>query len=432
MKVTFIKPNMTDRRSPDSLPPLAIAALAAQTPPEVEREFYDEGIERLPTDLETDLAAISVHTTFSARRSYELADGFRRRGIPVVMGGYHPSLIPGEALEHADAVVKGPAENLWAQVLQDARQRRLSRLYEDTGHQAVLRAGYDMSLFKRKPYNPIFPVEFTRGCLYDCDFCTVSIFNKRRLCCRPVEDVLADIGRARSRTMFIVDDNILSNRPQARKLFQALIPLKIKWGCQISIDIARDPEMLALMARSGCILFIIGFESLRGGNLDQMHKGSHRSDAEYPAYIERIRDQGIMIYASFVLGYDFDTPDIFDETLEFALKHKFILANFNTLNPMPGTRLYERLKSEGRLLVDPWWLHEYHYGEVSFLPRQMTPEQLKEGCIRARAGFNSASGIAKRLLDFRANCRSPHHLAVFLAMNFVARREIRAKMKLIK
>ncbi len=432
MKITFIKPNMTAGRSADALPPLGIAALSGYTPPGVEKELYDECIEKIPSDLDTDLAAISVHT-FSARRSYEIADSLRSRGIPVVMGGYHPTLIPGEALEHADAVVKGPAEGLWENVVRDAMRRSLARVYEKQGHEAILHARYDMGLFENKRYNPIFPVEFTRGCIYDCEFCTVNVFNRRHHSVRPVESVIDDIKRGGRRTMFIVDDNILSNKAQAKKLFNALIPLKLWWGCQISIDVARDPEMLSLMAKSGCILFIIGFESLRVGNLEQMHKGSHRSDADYPAFIKRIRDHGIMIYGSFVLGYDFDTEDVFDQTLEFALKHKFILANFNTLNPMPGTGLYDRLKAEGRLLDDAWWLHEkYNYGEVSFIPRQMTPQQLKQGCIRARMAFNNASAILRRALDFKTNCSSLHHLALFLAMNITARREILAKMKLIQ
>lgn len=433
MKVTFIKPGMASGRSSAALPPLGIAVLSGHTPPDVEKEFYDECIEKVPHDIRTDLAAISVDTTFSARRSYELADHFRKRGMPVVMGGYHPTLIPEEALAHADAVVKGPAENLWKQVVSDARRGKLSHLYEDTGHQPILQATYDMSLFKNKSYKPIFPVEFTRGCIYDCEFCTVSVFNKRRLSIRPVASVIEDLRRAGRRTIFIIDDNILSNKSEARELFQALIPLKIKWGCQISIDVARDPGLLKLMKQSGCILFIIGFESLRAENLEQMRKGSHRSDGEYPTLINRIRDHGIMIYGSFVLGYDFDTEDVFDQTLEFALKHKFILANFNTLNPMPGTRLYDRLKAEGRLLEEKWWLHEkYSYGEVSFLPRLMTPQQLKDGCIKTRLAFNSFSGILQRAFDAKSNCKNPANLALFLAMNVIARSEIRGKMKLIQ
>jgi radical SAM superfamily enzyme YgiQ (UPF0313 family) len=432
MKVTFIKPNMGLGRSSAALPPLGIAVLAGHTPQDVEKELYDESIEKVPLDIQTDLAAISVDTTFSARRSYELADHFRKRGIPVVMGGYHPTLISEEALAHADAVVKGPAEQVWQQVIRDARQGSLSRVYEDAERRPVLHARYDMSLFSGKRYNMISPVEFTRGCIYDCEFCTVSVFNKRRLSIRPVESVIDDIRRAGRRTVFIIDDNILSNKARARELFQALIPLKVRWGCQISIDVARDPGLLKLMQQSGCILFIIGFESLRAKNLEQMSKGSHRSDREYPALITRIRDHGIMIYGSFVLGYDFDTVDIFEQTLEFALKHKFTLANFNTLNPMPGTRLYDRLKAEGRLLEEKWWLHEkYSYGEVSFAPRLMTPRQLKDGCVQARLAFNSVAGIAQRAFDLKSNCKNPVHLALFLGMNIIARKEIKNKMERI-
>jgi radical SAM superfamily enzyme YgiQ (UPF0313 family) len=212
-----------------------------------------------------------------------------------------------------------------------------------------------------------------------------------------------------------------------------LIPLKVQWGCQVSIDIARDPEVLALMARSGCVLFLIGFESLNRENLKQMKKGSHTSDRNYADAIRRIKDHGIMVYGSFVFGYDHDTEDIFAQTLDFATRHKFIIANFNTLNPMPGTRLYERLKAEERLLDESWWLREkYRYGEVMFRPRRMSPGQLKDGCIHVRFEFSKPWGILRRALDFRANARGPGNLGLFLLANLVTRREYKSKMRLVR
>ncbi len=292
---------------------------------------------------------------------------------------------------------------------------------------------YDFRLFRGKKYNPVHPVEFSRGCRYNCEFCSVSAFTQFTHKARSHEAVIEDIRNSGARRVLFVDDNILSKRAEAIRLFEALIPLNIKWGCQASLDLLRTPGLLKLMARSGCVLVMIGIESLREENLRQMKKGSHTSNKRYEETIARIRDHGIMVYASFVFGYDSDTEDVFDETLDFAMKQKFIIANFNTLNPMPGTRLYDRLKTEGRLLDDKWWLHEpYRYGEVMFRPKRMTPEQLKAGCIRVRLGFSSLAGIAGRALDFKANAKNLENLGMFLLANIITRKEYKAKMKLIQ
>jgi radical SAM superfamily enzyme YgiQ (UPF0313 family) len=248
-----------------------------------------------------------------------------------------------------------------------------------------------------------------------------------------VEEVVEDIRRSGARRILIVDDNIFSDKQEAVRLFEALIPLKIKWGCQISIDVARDEALLDLISRSGCILFMIGFESLQNENLKQMKKGSHVTEKNYSIAIEKIKNRGIMIYASFVFGYDFDTPKIFDATLDFALKNKFALVNFNTLNPMPGTKLYERLKSEGRLFDEKWWLKEqYKYGEVMFQPKHMSPRQLKEECIRARFAFSRYSSILRRSLDRKANGNSLDNWSLFWIANLITRREYKNKMNRIR
>jgi len=432
MKITFIRPNIMDGRSADAVQPLAVAALAAHTPGDVELEFYDECVEEVPHDLRTDLVAMSVHT-FAARRAYRMADRFRQRGIPVILGGYHPSFMPEEALEHADAVVAGHAEGSWESVVRDLREGKLGRIYASQRLPQGEELRYDMRLFRGKKYIPVVPVEFTRGCRFDCEFCSVSAFNQNTHITRPHAAVIEDIRRSGAKRIMFVDDNIFSNREEAQRLFQALIPLKIKWGCQVSLDIARNPDTLKLMARSGCVVFMIGFESLRRENLRQMQKGSHTSETSYGKALARIRDQGIMVYGSFVFGYDFDTEDVFDQTLEFATKHKFVIANFNTLNPMPGTRLYERLKAEGRLLEEQWWLHEkVKYGEVMFLPKRLSPDQLKEGCIRLRFQFSKPAGIARRALDLKANARNPGNLGLFLLANLITRKEYKAKMRLVR
>ena len=431
MKVTFVRPNMEAGRSADALPPLCFAALRARTPEGVETELFDECVEEIPPAPDTDLAALTVHT-FSARRAYRIADRYRAAGLPVVLGGYHPTFLPEEALEHADAVVAGPAEGVWEQVLADAGNRRLGGIYRAERPPDPVDLRYDMSVFRGKKYLPLFPVEFARGCRYACEFCSVSAFNGYGHATRPHPIVLEDIRRNNPRRVLFVDDNIFADRREARLLFEALIPLKIRWGCQVSIDIAEEPDTLDLMARSGCQLVMIGFESLRDENLRQMGKGSHRSTRRYAAAVERIRDRGIMIYGSFVFGYDADTPDVFRQTLDFAYRHKLVIANFNTLNPMPGTRLYDRLAKEDRLLHRTWWLEEkYKYGEVMFEPRGMTAHELKEGCIRARFAFSSPWSVLRRAMDPKANAGSLRNLGLFLLANAVTRKEYKRKMKRI-
>jgi len=432
MKITFIRPNMVEERSADAMQPLAFAALSAETPADVETELFDECIEPVPLDLETDLVALSAHT-FSARRAYQIADRFRNRGIPVVMGGYHPTFLPEEALEHADAVVVGPAEGQWRGVVEDAGKHRLQRIYRAKSVVPGDRLRYDCRIFQGKRYNPVFPVEFSRGCRFACEFCSVSAFNNFTFQTRPVDRVMEDIEKAGAERILIVDDNVFSHRQEAKRLFERLVPMRIKWGCQISIDVAKDDAMLALMAKSGCIFFLVGFESLRKGNLKQMKKGSNVSCEDCSGAIEKINDHGIMIYASFVFGYDFDTTDVFEETVAFSMKHKFALVNFNTLNPMPGTALYDRLKSEGRLIEERWWLHEkYKYGEVMFRPRQMTPQELKEGCIRARLAFSRYSSILRRAFHRKANSRNMGNLGLYLIANWITRKETRNKMDRIQ
>ncbi|MFC1888611.1 B12-binding domain-containing radical SAM protein [Thermodesulfobacteriota bacterium] len=432
MKITFIRPNMTADRSSDAMPPLAFAALAAQTPEGATIELYDECIEEIPEAIETDMIGLTVHT-FSSRRAYELADRYRMKGIPVVMGGYHPTFLPDEALSHADAVVTGPAEGLWQEVVRDAGANRLHRLYRSEVSPAGKDLKYDMTVFNGKNYGPLSLVEFTRGCRYSCEFCSINTFNQNTHTTRPFQAVVEDIENSGARKVLFLDDNFFSDKEEAWRLVEALIPLKIRWGCQISIDIAGDREMLELMAESGCVLLMIGFESLRGENLKQMRKGSHGSGTTFEEAIGQIKERGIMVYGSFVFGYDHDTLDVFEETLDFAMKNKFIATNFNTLNPLPGTRLYHRLKAEGRLKAEQWWLDEkYKYGEVMFEPRRMTPRQLKEGCIRIRFAFSSLPAILRRGLDFRANCRNRTNLGLFLLANLVTRREYKRKMKLIQ
>lgn len=427
MKITFIRPNMSDMRSADAMEPLVFAILAGLTPPDVETVLYDERLESIPYDEPTELVALTVET-YNARRAYQIAAQFRRRGVPVVMGGYHPTFLPDEALQFADAVVIGDAERLWGQVVQDAQAGRLRRVYQQAGYPPLGGVRPDRTIFRGKRYAPAALVQYGRGCRFACEFCSIHAFYGFNLRQRPVAEVVAEIEALDRKHIFLVDDNIFVDVPKAKELFEALIPLKIRWSCQVSIDVAQDDALMKLLEKSGCTTAVIGFESLDEHNLAQMKKKWNLKHGDYATSVQKFRDHGVMIYGSFVFGYDHDTVDSFERCVEFAVRSNFYLANFNPLTPMPGAKLYERLRAEGRLIYERWWLAPaYTYGQAAFHPRGMTADQLTEGCFRARRQFNEYRSIFKRACDFKTNCRDPYRLGLHLASNVVSRKEILRK-----
>ena len=427
MKVTFIRPSMGPHRNSDAMEPLAFALLASYSPPFVEHKFYDNRIEDIPYDEETDLVAITVET-YTARRAYEIATEYKKRGVKVVMGGYHPTFVPEESLLYADCIVSGDAEELWPKLIHDFRKGKLQKIYRSNNLSSLEGIRPDRSIFKGKRYAPIHLVQYGRGCRFNCDFCSIKTFYGSYLGQRPIKDVVREIEELRFKHIFIVDDNIFSYKKQAMEFFRALIPLNVRWSGQVSIDVTQDDELMDLMRKSGCLSVVVGFESLDIKSLIQMKKGWNLRYGTYTDAIKKFRDHGIMVYGTFVHGYDHDTLDSFKYNLEFALESKFYLANFNPLTPTPGAPLYDRLKKEGRLINDPWWLDpDFKYGQAQFMPKNMTPGELTEGCFKARTEFNTFSNIFKRGLDLKANFSSPYHAAMFLASNLISKREVRKK-----
>jgi radical SAM superfamily enzyme YgiQ (UPF0313 family) len=428
MKVQFVRPHLFDGRASDALEPLAFAVLAGLTPPEIEVALADERLAAVPVEAPADLAAITVET-YTARRAYQLADRFRARGVPVVMGGYHPTFLPDEALAHADAVVRGDAEPVWGAVLRDAARGRLQRTYRGDHDPPLDGVVFDRRIFRGLGYPPIAAVQVGRGCRYACDFCSIHSFYGSRVRHRPIGQVVEEIAALGRRNVLIVDDNLFIDRDHAARLFQALTPLRIRWGCQVSIDVAGAPELLALMAASGCVAALVGFESLDPGNLRQMNKGWSLRHLDLRSAVARFHDHGIMVYGSFIFGYDHDTADTVRRTVDMALAAKLFLANISPLTPMPGSRLYDRLRGDGRLLSERWWLDPaYRYGDVTFVPARMTPEALTACCVQARRDFYGAGAIASRLMHPQANARTLRHAALYLAANLVSRRELGAKI----
>lgn len=429
MKILLIHPSFAEGyHTPAVFTPLAPAILAALTPPEHEVTFIDERLEEIPFGRAFDLVGIST-CTFAARRAYQIAAVFRTRGTPVVMGGFHPTLLPDEAAAHADAVVTGDAEHSWPQVLIDAAAGRLRGRYGPPGREPAVGVRPDHSIFRGKPYRTPYLLQFGRGCPRDCEFCAIRAAYGGCMVTRPVDEVRDELAACGKRRVFFVDDNLLGNRRELIRLLEAITPLRLRWSSQIDLRVADDPELLERMRRSGCEMLLIGLESLAKDNLLQMGKTWNQPDG-YAARLARIRKAGIMVYATFVFGYDADDAGSIERTLRFALRERFLLANFNPLQPFPGTPLYDRMEREQRLVYDRWWLEPgYRWQQALMVPQRMTPAELTDGCRRARERFHGIPSVLRRLPS-PAHLRRPANLAMFLAANWISRRDIRAKSDL--
>lgn len=434
MRIAFVRPSMFGQSARDVMRPLVFAIVKALTPAGVDLRFFDERVESVPVGLDVDAVAMSVET-FTARRAYRLADAYRAQGLPVIMGGFHPTMVPDECLAHADAVVVGDAEDTWGSVVADLAAGTLRQRYRSRNDTDLAGVDYDHSAFAGKRYRPIGVVQFGRGCRYACDFCSIHAFHGSSVRCASVPAMVEEIGRIRERHLLFVDDNLLSDRRRARELFAALSPLGKRWVCQVSMDVARDEAMLRLMRESGCFMVVVGFESLNADNLAVMRKQPNRRRtgggdvvSDYREAVSTLHAHHLMVYGTFVFGYDFDTADGVADAARFAVENDLAIANFNPLMPMPGTPLFERLDRTGRLLHDRWWLDPgYRYGDATLSPERISPPQLTEACRRARYEFNSYSNILRRARRRDANAHSWQNLLVFLAANLVSRREIMAK-----
>jgi radical SAM superfamily enzyme YgiQ (UPF0313 family) len=406
MRLTIIHPCIGRRKGQRyirtwQMEPLPAAVIAGLTPQGVDVRFYDDRMERIPFDEPTDVVAISVET-YTAKRAYQIASEYRRRNVPVIMGGFHATLCPEEVARFADAVVVGEAEAVWAQVLADAERGALQPYYRGGERPSLSGLRPDRSIFQGKRYLPIGLVEAGRGCHFRCDFCAVQTVFQHSQTRRPADDILEEIERLRGqkRLFFFVDDNITSNMAEAKAFFRELARLKVHWVSQASINAAYDEEFLELIKASGCQGVLIGFESLNPENLRKMNKNFNMMKGGFEGALANLRRYHIRLYITFVFGYDEDTTASFAPTVDFALKHKFYIAAFNHLTPFPGTPLYARLAEEGRLRYDAWWLDDrYRYNQIPFQPAKMTPAELQAGCLQARRDFYSHRSIWQRGLD---------------------------------
>ena len=376
--------------------PLTLTTLAALIPADVPHvvQLFDEGITDVPLDLEVDLIGITV-ITGTATRAYELADHFRARGITVVLGGPHVTLIPDDAQPHADAIVVGYAEDSWPQLLRDAAGGALQPRYVQGASLNLAGRPFarrDLLPSQHFLTNNVF--EATRGCVHACEFCVVPTAWGRRPLQKPVVEVVAEIRQHGARKLIFIDLNLIANRTYAVALFTALIPLRLQWYGLATVLLADDEELLALAQRSGCKGLLMGLESLSPANLKGNRKGFNSPD-RYAQVVERLHEHGIALQGCFVFGLDDDHPDIFLKTAEFAVQARIDLPRFAVVTPFPNTPLYKRLEAEGRILTKNWELYDAQH--VVFQPRHMSVRELELGVEAAWKHAYSYRSIWRRL-----------------------------------
>jgi radical SAM superfamily enzyme YgiQ (UPF0313 family) len=422
MKVLLVSPGWPKGRLWGELgfkfPSLSLAAIAAVTPPEWEVQLGDENLRPLDLDCDVQLVGLTAMTP-QAPRAYEIAGAFQARGIRVVMGGYHASTLPQEALQHVDAVVVGEGDLVWPLLLADLQKGKLQQIYRSA-------APLDMAdipvarreIFREHEYLLKNTVQTTRGCPHDCEFCSVSAFFGRTYRERPLELVLGELEKIRSSGSFtfFVDDNLVANRRYALALFEGMRGLGLKWLSHAPIDFALDRELLQAAGLAGCVGMFVGFESLNQQTLAALGKRTNQA-VNYLDQVRAIQEQGIGILGSFVLGCDGDTPAIFEPILRFCETARLEAAIFPILTPYPGTRVRDRLEREGRITSNDW--RDYDMGHVNFVPRGMSAAELQAGHDGLNRSFYSFSSMYRRI------CKLHRSLQVFLPMNFGFRSAIK-------
>jgi len=404
------------RRRKSSVPKLNLPLLAARADDRFDVSIVDECIEDIDFSIQPDLVGITVITQV-AHRAFEIADRYRRRGVKVVLGGFHVSFFPDEAAPHADALVIGEAEGAWDELLKDFTDGAMKQRYQtDTPHPLSGLPRPRLELLKKDGYSTPNVIETARGCPHACTFCAVSLFWGRKFRFRPVDEVIDEIRAMPPGDIVFVDDNIVGSPRRAKELFQAMIPLKRCWYSQSDLKMAKDPELLELAARSGCKWLFIGLESVDAANLEDVAKPKVNDVSDYAHSIARLRGAGIKVLGSFILGLDHDDLDVFDRTLQFCLDNRLEAANFYIFTPLPFTELFRQMDREGRILHRDW--SRYDMNHVVFRPMKMTPEELLEGYLSTYRSFYSFPSILKRVSGFRRNLLQLAALNVGRRLNY--------------
>jgi radical SAM superfamily enzyme YgiQ (UPF0313 family) len=394
--------------------------LAALTPTGHTVKIVDESFAPDNLNEDVDLVGITVMTDL-VPRAYRIAADYHGRGVKVVLGGIHPTVLPEEALRHADAVVVGEAESSWPQLVNDAAGDRLQPIYRPP-------AVTDLStlpLPKRelyphpvgRSYTPIgTAVETARGCPFDCDFCSTTQVMGKKFRARPVREVIRELESISNRYLFFADDSLGLNRDVARRIFSEMTRLRKLWIGQATVTLAEDPGLLRLMRQSGCEGVIIGFESVDPKNQEKLNK-IHSLKMTTREAVHRFHEEGIPILGAFVFGFDKEDKSIFERTVDFALTERLDGVQLRILTPFPGTLLYERLRIENRLFDPEWWLKEYAPGTLLYRLKGMDPEEFLDGFNRMVKELFSARNIFKRFFGIPPWKRSSMGIAFYAGVN---------------
>ena len=378
-------------------PPLSLLTIAGMTPEEkYDVTVRDEHVEKIDDGRSYDIVGMTVYIS-SAKRSYQLADMYRRRGAKVVLGGIHPTSMPEEAAQHADAICMGPAEPVWPQILRDFEKGRLGKIYKgECRGSASLVPLAKRGLMNRKAYLVKNTMVLSRGCPNACDFCyKAGFWGKSYYERRPFDGIEKELSGMEGGFVFFLDDNFMADRSRARDVFSRLRDSGMVWQASADLDAAGEPGFLEEAYEAGCRSLFVGFESLSAENMRANSKKVNAS-ADYGRAVKRFHDAGIMINGSFVFGFDCDGPDVFARTLDFAIENRIETATFHILTPFPGTPLFDRMRKQGRLLHRDWDLYDTRH--AVFRPKCITPGKLEDGYNLAYRDFYKYGSILRRSL----------------------------------
>lgn len=398
MKIQLIEPSCEAQRAfqPIWVPRLGLPMLAALTPEGVDVSIVDENSEEVQFHRDVDLVGITGLTN-TIHRAYQIADTFHNLGIKTVMGGIHVSAEPEEALEHCDAVVVGEAEEAWPKLLEDFAGGRLQPIYRSESRPSLAglpRPRWD--LYKEgSDYESLNVVQATRGCPYNCTFCSVTPFFGHQIRRRPIPEVIDEVIQLKGNVLQFVDDNVTGHGEYSKDLFRAMIPVRKNWLGQSDITLADDDEMLDLARASGCYCLLVGLESISQRNLQRIGKKHNRVD-KYSQAIRKIHDRGIQFYPSMMFGLDDDDEESFADTVNFLRENGVKTGAFCIVTPLPGTAYFRQLEEEDRLLTRDW--SRYNYFKAVHKPKKMSVEQLEGGLMWV---YRQMTG-GKNLEDFLA------------------------------
>jgi radical SAM superfamily enzyme YgiQ (UPF0313 family) len=387
-------------------PAITLPHLAALTPKRHSVEIINENYDDINFDKKVDLVGITC-LTMTAPRVYQIADEFRRRGKTVVIGGYHASALPEEAKQHADSVVIGEAELTWPELLKDVEEGTLKPYYKsDKEFDMSITPPIRRDLIKHMPIAG--GVQSTRGCPYRCEFCAITSFYNHGVKQRPVKNVVEEIKHMPNKVFILHDPSLTVNPKYAREFFKTLIREKVKkgWVANGNTNVLAkiDEEFLELARKSGCVEWFVGFESVNQAALDGIKKTCNKVE-DFKKMIKRVHDHGMTIQGGIIFGFDEDTPDAFDTTLEKLYEMDLDVLEVNILTPFPGTPLFERFEREGRILTKDW--SKYNQVDVVFKPKNMTPQELREGAGKVAKAFHSIPKILIRNLKILKTIKSP-------------------------